>query len=77
MGRLLSLIRNEMKPNWEDAPDWANYLAMDSDRTWFWHEEKPNLSYFEDEWLVSNGMSALADSTEIYCQNSLEERPCK
>ena len=30
-----------MKPDWEDAPEWANWLAMDRDGDWVWHERKP------------------------------------
>ncbi len=30
-----------MKPSWKDAPDWANWLAMDSVGTWFWYESRP------------------------------------
>lgn len=31
------------KPKWEDAPDWASYLAMDFDGQWYWYEKKPSL----------------------------------
>lgn len=30
-----------MKPDWKDAPEWANYVAMDSDYEWFWFEKLP------------------------------------
>ena len=30
------------KPSWDDAPEWANFLAMDADGEWCWHEKKPN-----------------------------------
>lgn len=29
------------KPSWDDAPEWANWLAMDADGTWFWFEDEP------------------------------------
>jgi len=28
-------------PEWEHAPDWANWLAMDPDGRWYWHEKEP------------------------------------
>lgn len=30
-----------MKPDWNDAPEWAKWLAMDIDGEWFWFAEKP------------------------------------
>lgn len=30
-----------MKPDWKDAPSWANWMAMDEDGQWFWFENKP------------------------------------
>jgi hypothetical protein len=30
-----------MKPSWENAPSWANYLAMDEDGQWTWYEKSP------------------------------------
>lgn len=34
-----------MKPDWKDAPEWAKYLAMDSDGWWYWYENEPVKSY--------------------------------
>ena len=28
-------------PDWKDAPDWAQYLAMDSNGEWCWFADKP------------------------------------
>lgn len=30
-----------MKPDWKDAPEWAEWLAMDSDGGWHFHEVEP------------------------------------
>lgn len=30
-----------MKPSWDDAPEWAKWLAVDPDGDWFWYENKP------------------------------------
>lgn len=34
-----------MKPDWKDAPEWAQYSARDEDGRWFWHQAPP---YFID-----------------------------
>lgn len=30
-----------MTPNWNSAPEWAQYVAQDPDGTWLWFEFKP------------------------------------
>ena len=30
-----------MKPSWNDAPEWAQYLAADKDGAWYWYEREP------------------------------------
>lgn len=29
------------KPEWSEAPEWAQWLAQDSDGEWYWNENKP------------------------------------
>ncbi len=41
-----------MKPSWNNAPDWANYLAQDDDGNWHWYESEPNWSEADAEWLT-------------------------
>jgi hypothetical protein len=41
------------KPDWRDAPEWANFLAMDWDGEWVWHEHKPSIH--DGVWLSSGG----------------------
>lgn len=31
-----------MKPSWDDAPTWAQWLAMNKSGNWFWFEYKPH-----------------------------------
>ena len=42
-----------MKPDWGAAPEWAKYLAMDSDGRWCWFEDEPNAR--AGMWRSSNG----------------------
>lgn len=63
------------KPKWEDAPHWANYLAMDYDGQWYWYEKKPE----EDGglWVTEDGFRwqvAIRDD-EIEWSETLEKRP--
>lgn len=32
-----------MKPDFEDAPEWAKYLAMDDDGSYYWFDSEPEL----------------------------------
>jgi len=32
------------KPNWNDAPEWANWLALNDIEKWTWFEDKPKLN---------------------------------
>lgn len=62
-----------MKPDWNDAPAWANYLAMDITGEWYWYCEKP---YFGgDLWGITGGEVQQAFFDEEYTEGTLEERP--
>ena len=60
------------KPNWDDAPEWANYLAQDEDGTWFWYSYKPVITNGE-YWDARDGNTEPA-SVEDW-EKSLEKRP--
>ena len=30
------------KSSWDEAPDWANWLAQDEDGEWYWYKAKPD-----------------------------------
>lgn len=32
------------KPNWIDAPEWANWLAQDESGRWYWYENEPSIA---------------------------------
>lgn len=63
-----------MKPEWNDAPDWANWLAQDSDGKWCWYEEKPRVRvgscYFSPR--LESRFAIVASSK---WRESLEARP--
>ena len=62
-----------MKPTWNTAPDWAQYLAMDEDGVWTWYAKKPKASlsywYSYDRELQTN------EPTNDNWKTTLEPRP--
>jgi hypothetical protein len=61
-----------MKPDWKDAPEWANWLAMDADGKWFWHEYEPRLR--QRDW-DSFGAISLAGDTNSHWEEAISCRP--
>lgn len=67
-----------MKPQWRNAPAWANWLARDADGTWFWYEQAPDCipSSGGGMWaspdITSRTAIAGADETWV---DSIEKRP--
>lgn len=51
--RIWDAARKDLKPSWDDAPEWANYLAQDYDGKWGWYKSKPetNNGLFGVVWL--------------------------
>lgn len=50
-----------MKPDWKDAPDWANYLACDDDGKWHWYAMRPYYEGCAKQW-ITEGQYELANS---------------
>lgn len=61
-----------MKPSWNDAPEWAQWLAMDEDGKWWWFECKPRL-VSDQAWFNNGGRFAYASVNDF--RESLEPRP--
>ena len=63
-----------MKPDWKNAPNWANWLAMDSTGEWWWFAKKPEMTkgkYWDEfEGMISRAIDPMASWKE-----SLEARP--
>lgn len=64
------------KPSWKDAPEWANYLAIDGDSVWYWHEMDPKTVAGCEYWM-SRGQSGIACRGELLgdWRDTLEKRP--
>ena len=59
------------KPSWEDAPEWAQWLAMDDDGEWYWYEEQPDRDSGGWMSLTMRVVSAKGTGWE----KTLEQRP--
>lgn len=67
------------KPDWKDAPEWAEYLAMDEDGAWYWYEARPYHNGEDDEvewkaWDGTDMQKAMARDTRSW-RLTLETRP--
>ena len=61
-----------MKPDWKDAPSWANWLAMDFRCVWYWHECEPFLEDYE--WDSAKRVQRASVTPPIWTR-SKERRP--
>jgi hypothetical protein len=62
------------KPDWKDAPDWANFLARDADGSWWWYRDIPHIS-FGNPWHETGGKMLRATDGDDSWRSSKEERP--
>lgn len=62
------------KPSWKDAPEWANYLAMDDSGYWYWYEYQPEP--FVGRFTQGNRYQAIGlVPYTVDWQDTLEQRP--
>lgn len=69
-----------MKPDWKDAPEWAQWLAMDADGAWYWYEKHPTYVRPENEgfWRTEIGTQDAFAMHDSYDETPpVEERPIK
>ena len=73
-----------MKPDWKDAPEWAEWLAMDGNGAWVWHATEPFFDIGDGCWygrdeedecaqIAKGDVDPCAGDWE-YASNSLEYR---
>jgi len=63
-----------MKPDWKDAPEWSNWVAMDADGTWYWFETKPRICSDEGLWEPNIGELVKCFNIKAWTE-TLEQRP--
>ena len=59
------------KPDWADAPEWAEWLAMDKDGSWYWYSLKPIAD--SDDWSYAGKIALAYDAPSFY--DTREQRP--
>jgi hypothetical protein len=59
------------KPDWKDAPHWANYLAMNEDGGWYWYKNGPVEDY--GRW-YAGGLFMIAGAKPSNHRATLEQR---
>ena len=67
-----------MKPEWKDAPDWANYLAQNGDGVWGWYEKSPEWVGEDQSWVASSDSIfyyAGCSENHTWGLETLEHRP--
>ena len=67
------------KPSWNDAPEWANWLAQDEDGEWVWFDKKPEAGALN--WVAELGQEHYKHAKDGTYNPSwratLEKRPSK
>jgi hypothetical protein len=74
MKELEQLKLQKFAPNWDDAPEWANWWAQDSDGQWRWFELEPTVmtnGYLND----SDGKQESVTGFIKNWKQSLQQRP--
>jgi len=69
-----------MKPNWTDAPEWANYWAVDENGEMYWYRVKPITHQQNRYWMPENdrwGDGAVEPATLLDWEETLQKRPEK
>ena len=72
-----------VKPDWKDAPQWAQWLAQDWDGTWAWFEKKPIPDEDRRLWHSEKDELAITHNWDLFDENeyvenwnnTLEQRP--
>jgi hypothetical protein len=63
-------------PDWSQAPEWANYVAMDADGAWYWYSHEP-IRRGDCWWSSAGGNTAWVGNSTINWRTSLTSRPAK
>lgn len=68
------------KPDWKDAPEWAQWLAQDSSGSWGWYQKKPVIRsegtfVWDIESTGDNWVCPCFEKPNIKWAETLERRP--
>lgn len=64
-----------MDIDWDSAPPWANFIAMDADGSWWWFEHRPHAGHLA--WINHPGVSGKSERVKgaAFWRESLVNRP--
>jgi hypothetical protein len=62
-----------MMPEWNSAPEWAQYVAKDASGSWWWYESEPSIC--GNMWLTPGGIRSEMCDIGIKWVESLQSRP--
>lgn len=63
-------------PDWNDAPEWAQWVAQDSGGDWFWYEKEPekaNFTWYSE--VDTEAIFSVNGPKNPNWRNTLEQRP--
>jgi hypothetical protein len=63
------------KPEWKDAPNYAEYLAQNYDGSWYWYSRKPINRNQKWEKQISSHESSEPSIKIKDWKNTIESRP--
>ena len=58
-------------PDWNAAPEWANYVAMDEDGEWYWYENEPTILFSR---YTTDGRCEFIETPKVW-KSTLQSRP--
>jgi len=64
--------KDTITPPFDNAPEWANFVAMDGDGEWWWFERKPRRNDVFDMWASPGGRT---EAVYTDWSASLRQRP--
>ena len=64
-----------MIPDFTNAPEWANYVAMDEDGRWYWHAQMPALAQVGGSGLRYWSVPEPTAKVELVKQNPVVHKP--
>lgn len=69
-------MASEWQPDWSQAPEWANWWAMDMDKNCYWYEDKLHLGDVEwDRHSIGKSFKSKPYNYQGDWKDSLRKRP--
>lgn len=63
--------------DWDNAPEWAEWCAVDDDGSCFWYKSEPRYSSHLNGWFTSDELMINRTFVAHYAPHSLQRRPAR